>query len=90
LCFAEDITTTKTAKIVVVHRNTVNSYFKKIREKIFKQCLSESTVETGEFKLNESYFGTRRVRGKRGRGAAGKSCIWLVEKKRRGILNCYY
>ena len=27
---------------------------------------------SGEFELNESYFGANRVRGKRGRGAAGK------------------
>lgn len=35
----------------------------------------------GEFECNESYFSARRVRGKRGRGAAGKTPVF-------GLLKC--
>ena len=35
----------------------------------------------GEFELDESYFGAKRVRGKRGRGAAGKTPVFGVLKR---------
>ena len=37
------------------------------------QVLAETRSESGEFEVDESYFGAKRVRGKRGRGAAGKT-----------------
>ena len=48
-----------------VNRNTVNRYFNIIREKIFKESLKETEKEIGTFELDESYFGAKRVRGKR-------------------------
>lgn len=33
---------------------------------------------TGEIELDESYFGAKRVRGKRGRGAYGKTIVFGV------------
>ena len=63
--------------IVGVNRNTVNRYFNIIREKIFK----ESLKEIGTFELDESYFGAKRVRGKRGRGAAGKTPVFGLLKR---------
>ena len=59
------------------NRNTVNRYFNIIREKIFKKSLKE----IGTFELDESYFGTKRVRGKRGRGAAGKTPVFGLLKR---------
>ena len=81
LCFVEDITATATAKIVGVNRNTVNRYFNIIREKIFKESLKETEKEIGTFELDESYFGAKRVRGKRGRGAAGKTPVFGLLKR---------
>ena len=81
LCFVEDITATATAKIVGVNRNTVNRYFNIIREKIFKESLKETEKEIGTFELDKSYFGAKRVRGKRGRGAAGKTPIFGLLKR---------
>ena len=81
LCFVEDITATATAKIVGVNRNTVNRYFNIIREKIFKESLKETEKKIGTFELDESYFGAKRVRGKRGRGAAGKTPIFGLLKR---------
>ena len=37
--------------------------------------------ELGEFELDESYFGAKRVRGKRGRGAAGKTPVFGILKR---------
>ena len=37
--------------------------------------------ESGEFEADESYFGSRRVRGKHGGGAAGKTPVFgLLER----------
>ncbi len=36
---------------------------------------------SGEIELDESYFGATRVRGKRGRGAAGKTPVFGVLKR---------
>ena len=56
----------------------------KIRERIAEICESESPFENGEIELDESYFGARRVRGIRGRGAKGKNtCFWNVETRYR-------
>ena len=34
-CFAEDLTATQTANLVEVNRNTVNSWYRRFREKYF-------------------------------------------------------
>lgn len=77
----EDITASATAKIVGVNRNTVNRYFNIIREKIFKESPKETEREIGTFELDESYFGAKGVRGKRGRGAAGKAQVFGLLKR---------
>ena len=80
LCF-ESPTATATAKIVDVNRNTVNRYFNIIREKIFRESLKETEKEIGTFELDESYFRAKRVRGKRGRGIAGKTPVFGLLKR---------
>ena len=74
-CFCEDVTATAAAKLAGVNRNTANYYYGKIRALIFRESLPEGGRETGEFEADESYFGAERVRGKRGRGAAGKTPV---------------
>ncbi len=36
---------------------------------------------SGEFELDESYFGAKRVRGKKWRGAAGKTPVFGLLKR---------
>ena len=49
---------------------------------VFSYHLSSSTKKaSGEFELDESYFGAKRVRGKRGRGAAGKTPVFGLLKR---------
>ena len=52
-----------------------------IRQHLFADNLNLSDKEDGEFKLDESYFGAKRVRGKRGRGAAGKTPVFGLLKR---------
>lgn len=81
LHFSEDITASKTAVLVGVNRNTVNRYYSLFREKILKSSIAESKLLDGEFECDESYFGAKRVRGKRGRGAAGKTPVFGLLKR---------
>ena len=36
---------------------------------------------SGEIKIDESHFGSKRVRGKRGRGASGKQSVFGMPKR---------
>jgi len=69
--FCEDLDATKIASLTKVQRKTVNRFVNKIRLRIFDLCQTEEKM-SGEIEVDESYFGARRVRGKRGRGARGK------------------
>lgn len=78
--FSHDETSNKTAIYTGISRNTVNKIFDKIRKRI---CFlsANSSKDSGEFELDESYFGAKRVRGKRGRGAAGKTPVFGLLKR---------
>ena len=94
LCFAEDITASSASEILHINRNTIKAYYNEIREKILQHSLKEQERELGEFELDESYFGARRVRGKRGRGAAGKTPVFGLLKRKGKVFvtvvpNCY-
>ena len=72
--FCEDLDATKTASFSKVQRKSVNQLFAKMRTRIFDLCQKEEKF-SGEIEVDESYFGARRVRGKRGRGARGKTPV---------------
>ncbi len=78
--FALDLTAVQIARIVNLNRNTVNRYLTLIRRSIASHCESESPF-TGEIELDESYFGAKRIRGKRGRGAYGKTTVFGIYKR---------
>jgi len=79
-CFCEDISATVTASLVEVNRNTVNRFYAVFRELMMRESIEEATF-SGEVEVDESYFGARRVRGKRGRGAAGKTPVFGLLKR---------
>ncbi len=78
--FCYDETSNKTSIYTGISRNTVNKIFDKIRKRIFSLS-ANLTKDSGEFELDESYFGAKRVRGKRGRGAAGKTPVFGLLKR---------
>ena len=78
--FAVDLTAVQIAELVHLNRNTVNRYLTLIRQAIASYCESESPF-SGEIELDESYFGAKRIRGKRGRGAAGKTIVFGIYKR---------
>jgi len=83
--FCEDETASKTAKYSKINRNTINRNTINRIFDLFRIRISEisvaNTPEIGEFEVDESYFGAKRVRGKRGRGAAGKTPVFGILKR---------
>ena len=91
--FATDLTALQISTLTKIHRNSINTILQKLRQRISEFCEKESVFEKGEIEMDESYFGARRVRGLRGRGARGKTIVFGL-KKREGkvytqiIKNC--
>jgi len=79
--FALDLTASRTAQLTGLTRKTVTVIFLKIRERIAEQCQRASPFSQCEVEVDESYFGARRVRGKRGRGASGKTIVFGIFKR---------
>lgn len=79
-CFALDLAGTQTAEMTGLNLNTVDRIFNKIRVRILENCQTAFPVQ-GEFEADESYFGPRRVKGKRGRGAGGKTIVFGLYKR---------
>jgi transposase-like protein len=79
-CFALDLTATQTAEIARVSRNAVNRSYSAIRRRMAEYERLRSPF-SGEIEADESYFGSRRVRGKRGRGASGKTIVFGLLKR---------
>ncbi len=71
-CFCIDLTVTQTSNLIGINRNTINKYYSKFRVRIVDLCNIDSPF-AGEIEVDESYFGVKRVKGKRGRGARGKT-----------------
>jgi len=66
-----------------VSYQTVTRVYQKLRQAIYHVSELESRKLAGEIELDEAYFGGRR-KGKRGRGAAGKSIVFgLLERQGR-------
>ena len=72
------MTSTQIAEVTKINHNTINCILQLLRARILAKA--ESYFEAGEIKVDESYFGAKRVRGKRGRGAGGKTKISNMKK----------
>jgi len=78
--FAHDLDASQITKITSLNRNTINRYLTEIRIRISEYCQLQSPFK-GEIEVDESYFGARRVKGKRGRGAHGKTIVFGIFKR---------
>ena len=80
--FVADLSATQIATLSGVSRSSINKYVMEIRHRIYDFCNSEAPfIALGDVELDESYFGARRVRGKRGRGAYGKTIVFGLLKR---------
>ena len=79
--FCADLTAVQISKLMDIERKTVNRILQLFRERIAKLAESESYFEAGEIEVDESYFGAKRMKGKRGRGAGGKTKVFGMKKR---------
>ncbi len=79
--FALDLTASQIAVLSNLNRNTVNRYLKLTRSLIADFCEQKSPF-AGEIECDESYFGARHKKGKRGRGAENKHIVFGIYKRK--------
>ncbi len=79
--FSTDIPSLKTAELTNLNKNTVHQIYNKLRERLAELSLEENELFHGEVEVDESYFGAKRIRGKRGRGAREKIPVVGVLKR---------
>ena len=58
----------------------MNRFLRAIRERLAEFCEQQSPFSR-EIEVDESFFGARRIKGKRGRGAYGKTIVFGVFKR---------
>lgn len=75
--FSLDLDAQTTAILTGLNRNTINRYFVLIRRRIAEFCDLQSPFN-GEVEVDESYFGGKRIKGKRGRGAGSKTPVFGI------------
>jgi len=72
---AHDLPASKIAKMS--RRPTINQLLFKLRTRVAQLCDASSPF-SGEVEVDESYFGGRRVRGKKWRRAGGKKIVFGI------------
>jgi transposase len=78
--FVLDLEATTVAYLTGLSRRTVNRYFHRLRQRLAAECERAGPL-LGDIEVDESYFGPRRVRGKVGRGAGGKTIVFGLFKR---------
>ena len=79
-CFAADLTALQTDQLTGLNRNTINRIYRALRERIHWACEADKPF-FGVVEVDESYFGATRVKGKRGRGAYGKTTVFGIYER---------
>lgn len=79
--FALDLTANKTAQLCNLTHKSIKQIYLKIRNRISEECERASPFGACQIEVDESYFGARRVRGKRGRGAGNKTIVFGIYKR---------
>jgi transposase len=81
--FYQQVPAYRLANDLGVDYQTITRVFQKLRTLLYHITELEGTKLSGEIEMDEAYFGGRR-KGKRGRGAAGKSIVFgLLERDGR-------
>ena len=78
--FAMDLTASDCAELSGTSLRSINTINLRVRRRLAEQCELVSPLG-GELKADESYFGPRRVRGLRGRGAGSKTLVFGLLKR---------
>ncbi|MFO1435506.1 MAG: IS1595 family transposase [Gammaproteobacteria bacterium] len=84
-CFALDLTASETSALMGLSVRSTNAIFLALRRRIAQHCEAQRPPITGVVEVDESYFGPRRVRGLRGRGAGGKTIVFGILKRGEAV-----
>ncbi len=78
--FAMDLTATDCAELSGISVRSTNTIYLRLRRRLAEHCEQVSPLG-GELEADESYFGPRRIRGLRGRGAGSKTVVFGLLKR---------
>jgi len=78
--FSLDLSASDTARLTGVSVRSINAIYIKLRYRLAEECEKHSHLG-GQIEVDESYFGPRRIRGKRGRGGGGKTIVFGLFKR---------
>ena len=84
--FVAGATARTAADLTNIHRNSAIRFFHKLRCAIATKQQNRAAQFAGEVELDESYFGGHR-KGKRGRGAGGKTAVFGILKRGGQVLS---
>ena len=79
-----DLTATDCAELNGISVRSINTIYLRLRRRMAEQCEKISPLR-GELEADESYFGPRRVRGLRGRGAGRKTVVFGLLKRGESV-----
>jgi len=83
--FVQDLPASKIAVLSGLSRISINSILLKIRLRIAAVCEAKKPFK-GEVEVDESYFGPKRVKGKKGRGALGKTIVFGILEREKEVV----
>ena len=75
-----DLTATDCTELNGVSVRLIHTMYLRLRKRMAEQCTKVSPLG-GELEADESYFGPRRIRGLRGRGAGQKTFVFGLLKR---------
>ena len=72
--YCADVGALTASKLTNLNKNTTHRLYGLLRARVVEMAEGEAAPFTGSVEVDESYFGPRRVRGRRGRRIGPKSC----------------
>ncbi len=91
--YCADVGALTASKLTGLNKNTTHRLYGLLRARVLEMAKGEAAPFTGSVEVDESYFGPRRVRGRRGRGSGRKvAVIGLLKRKGKvfcsPVMNC--
>ena len=82
--FAADLTALQATTLSGLNRNTINRLYRALWERILLACEVQHPL-FGIVEIDDSFFGARRVKGRRGRGAYGKTVVFGIFERQSQV-----
>lgn len=79
--FSLDLEAKQISNLTNISENSICKILTKIRKRLSELCDKESYFTKGKIEVNESYFGAKRVKGKRGGGSGSKTKVFGMKKR---------